>query len=1093
MANDDVTFLQLYSSKPPTPQIEIFPNSIIELLFIIPILSLFFRLKSVATTMATNPNTWEFAEKPDCDLLLDESLDFEPNSEPELPVYAVVCDVDGEPLPADDADAAVEPTPANRSLDDEGDDEDDDVDMATGQQPSPPGTCQPLTNADHALDDSGDYEDINDLLVRCQGVNKTHNASADDPAKYLYPVRILEEYSLPPINKPSLHMKTPPPPDPAATVTNRPRTTTSASGLVGIKQPLDVHQPLTARDLGHYKPFTNLYRDNNGKETRDYGSRVVPGNSDRSHGAFNSDSRSTSTVVHGNNTIPPRGPTLDDLPEDPYTISASVMHDGFGCACIPNAGAHKIKADNPILLILGDGFVPPCIGGNGRCAVVIRVDRATPDTILTAAKNFFKATGDAAFSIPANSVIIISMTSYLLEVKAAMYLAAVDALKRNLAKLFFTRSPASCSELNTALECNVTAMNYRFIDVIVPHSPVDVQAAVAAATVVHVATVVAGATEDQLLGTIPNTYNTFMADSDSTTLHSEIPPYLILNSLSGNVSKKTVCTAATRVLAYEGVANGMNAELIVTFWCQIANKVKAYVAEKHISFINFPSGTDIKLGIANPCLADITSKTFPSIHLWMAERMPKPRPTIKSRLHTSAKPNPTPSTTITSKAARKLVLVGYSQMSIAASQLKQNWPDTNVVSISPPLNNNQNRMLTYESADKLCDILNGDSGSADDGVYILNEGDVVVIDLFSNGLLITPANPSISTRPLSSKMMVDGREVNSLHLVSRTKDKNGRNYKFGICHEDDINGLVSLVAGFARYVEKRTKSLVVILGPLPRFPLPCCDNPAHTLTDGANNKTLLRLIRDLNLFVGVSDQLNTVRSGGLIVGLPFDVVVAGVPGLASPYDCAKIVKADNLHCHAWVINRLNNILISMSKVPTKDIAKSIGFSPSNPICTSFPFSSWQSRLLFCFFSTDNWYLPSVNCSGKLSINAQDPDTETQPKTTLGKKRPAASSRCPSSGHSASRQPHPATPSHPATTAHPAPRHNHNPSISRIVNRPNSLSATPQPLMSLTLPSPSAGSAASRGGIHARLGRHLASSSSNINSSRSSGTKRGRRN
>ena len=141
-------------------------------------------------------------------------------------------------------------------------------------------------------------------------------------------------------------------------------------------------------------------------------------------------------------------------------------------------------------------------------------------------------------------------------------------------------------------------MNYRFIDVIVPHSPVDVQAAVAAATVVHVATVVAGATEDQLLGTIPNTYNTFMADSDSTTLHSEIPPYLILNSLSGNVSKKTVCTAATRVLAYEGVANGMNVELIVAFWCRIANKVKANVAEKRISFTNFPSGTDIKLGIA---------------------------------------------------------------------------------------------------------------------------------------------------------------------------------------------------------------------------------------------------------------------------------------------------------------------------------------------------------------------------------------------------------------------------------------------------------------------------------------------------------------
>ena len=76
--------------------------------------------------------------------------------------------------------------------------------------------------------------------------------------------------------------------------------------------------------------FTNLYRDNNGKETKDYSSCIVPGNIDRSHGAFNNDVRSTSTIVYGNNTIPPCGPILEDLPEDPYTISTLVMHDGFG-------------------------------------------------------------------------------------------------------------------------------------------------------------------------------------------------------------------------------------------------------------------------------------------------------------------------------------------------------------------------------------------------------------------------------------------------------------------------------------------------------------------------------------------------------------------------------------------------------------------------------------------------------------------------------------------------------------------------------------------------------------------------------------------
>ena len=465
----------------------------------------------------------------------------------------------------------------------------------------------------------------------------------------------------------------------------------------------------------------------------------------------------------------------------------------------------------------------------------------------------------------------------------------------------------------------------------------------------------------------------------------------------------------------------------------------------------------------------------------MAERMPKPSPTIKAMLQTPSTPNipPTSIPASTTVSGKKLVLIGYSQMNIAENQLKQNWPDINIISINPPPNNNNNRMLTYESADRLCDILNGDSGKAENDKYILNEGDVVVIDLLSNGLLVTPDNPSISCRPLSSKMMVDGREINTLHTVSRTKDKDGNHYKFSIYHENDIDNLVTLVAGFARYVEKRTKSLVVILGPLPRFPLPCCNNPDHTLTNGASNKTLLRLIRDLNFFVGVSNQINTVREGGYSIGLPFDVVVAGVSGLASPYDCAKTIKADNVHCHAWVINRLNNILISMFNVPTTDLAKIIGFHPTLPICTSITFSIWQKRIHY--FNTrqilrhlpiDDGNLPNVTCSAKLCVSTHDPDLpkpDPSTKTIYGKKRPSTSSCSSSSGPSASRKPHIITPSH------PAPRHNHNPSISRIVNRPI---AAPQPLMSLSVPSPSDGSAANRSGIRSRLGQRSTCSISN---------------
>ena len=136
------------------------------------------------------------------------------------------------------------------------------------------------------------------------------------------------------------------------------------------------------------------------------------------------------------------------------------------------------------------------------------------------------------------------------------------------------------------------------------------------------------------------------------------------------------------------------------------------------------------------------------------------------------------------------------------------------------------------------------------------------------------------------------------------------------------------------------------------------------------------------------------------------------------------------------------------------------FHPTLPICTSIAFSVWQKRIHY--FNTrqilrhlpiDDGNLPNVTCSAKLCVSTHDPDLpkpDPSTKTIYGKKRPSTSSCSSSSGPSASRKPHIITPSH------PAPRHNHNPSISRIVNRPI---AAPQPLMSLSVPSPSNGSAA----------------------------------
>ena len=78
----------------------------------------------------------------------------------------------------------------------------------------------------------------------------------------------------------------------------------------------------------------------------------------------------------------------------------------------------------------------------------------------------------------------------------------------------------------------------------------------------------------------------------------------------------------------------------------------------------------------------------------------------------------------------------------------------------------------------------------------------------------------------------------------------------------------------------------------------------------------MRQVRDINFFVGVSDQANTIRKGELLLGLPYDVIVAGV---TTTYDCAKTVRADDAHCHAWVLNRLNNIMATLLSIPTENL------------------------------------------------------------------------------------------------------------------------------------------------------------------------------
>ena len=194
------------------------------------------------------------------------------------------------------------------------------------------------------------------------------------------------------------------------------------------------------------------------------------------------------------------------------------------------------------------------------------------------------------------------------------------------------------------------------------------------------------------------------------------------------------------------------------------------------------------------------------------------------------------------------------------------------------MNEYGNRRISYETADRLAAQFLGDTGKSENDKYILEEGDVVVLDLFTNALLV-PASPSAaktSGRPLSTKMVVDGREINALHTVTRTKDRSGKHFKFAVIHKNDVQDLCELVVSFATFISKQTKALVIILGPFPRFPLPFYNDKEHNLANNDTWESLMRQVRDINFFVGVSDQANTIRKDELLLSLPYDVIVAGL-------------------------------------------------------------------------------------------------------------------------------------------------------------------------------------------------------------------------
>ena len=102
------------------------------------------------------------------------------------------------------------------------------------------------------------------------------------------------------------------------------------------------------------------------------------------------------------------------------SLSSSWVADKCG-GCAGDERGHSLEACQVIMV--GDHFLPPVVGGQGECVPVGRVDSATFEHI----KVFLGAQKESGFSMQPNSIILLSLTHYACVVGGDTYWNEFDA------------------------------------------------------------------------------------------------------------------------------------------------------------------------------------------------------------------------------------------------------------------------------------------------------------------------------------------------------------------------------------------------------------------------------------------------------------------------------------------------------------------------------------------------------------------------------------------------------------------------------------------------------------------------------------------
>ena len=125
-------------------------------------------------------------------------------------------------------------------------------------------------------------------------------------------------------------------------------------------------------------------------------------------------------------------------------IPYSASFEGQKCLCGGSDGtSHQIHTHAPSLIVIGDNFCPPAIGGEGdSCPLVIRVDKEPPTKVFELFKELIGNAKDKT-KISPNSTILVNLQAFLGQVGVDVYISMVEKLMDKISDYLQSQFPAN--------------------------------------------------------------------------------------------------------------------------------------------------------------------------------------------------------------------------------------------------------------------------------------------------------------------------------------------------------------------------------------------------------------------------------------------------------------------------------------------------------------------------------------------------------------------------------------------------------------------------------------------------------------------------